>query len=107
MPLPKLTRLELRIMETLWSKGRRPSAIAGSVPGAGSSGVYDGADQSFTGLNSKKAVRRASQGQQTRMFSRPWFQRSSAQHGMTTTWWAAVRREAAADYGAPDRIRDG
>ncbi len=60
MPQPKLTRLELRIMETLWSKG--PSSIRElqeAFPEAGRP-AYTTVQTVVYRLEFKKAVRRAS-----------------------------------------------
>jgi BlaI family penicillinase repressor len=81
MPLPKLTRLELRIMETLWSKG--PSSIrelqeAFPEPDRP---AYTTVQTVVYRLEFKKAVRRASKVSNAHVFEAV-VSRSSAQHRM-------------------------
>src|ERR1700689_1639683 len=81
MPQPKLTRLELRIMETLWSKG--PSSIRELLEAfpqderlpytTGQTVVYR--------LEAKKAVRRSSKISNAHVFEAV-VSRASAQHRM-------------------------
>ena len=81
MPQPKLTRLELRIMETLWSKG--PSSIrelqeAFPEPGRP---AYTTVQTVVYRLEFKKAVRRVSKVSNAHVFEAV-VSRSSAQHRM-------------------------
>ncbi len=81
MALPKLTRLELRIMETLWSKG--PSSIrelqeAFPEPDRP---AYTTVQTVVYRLEFKKAVRRASKVSNAHVFEAV-VSRSSAQHRM-------------------------
>jgi BlaI family transcriptional regulator, penicillinase repressor len=81
MPQPKLTRLELRIMETLWSKG--PSAIRElqeAFPEAGRP-AYTTVQTVVYRLEFKKAVRRASKVSNAHVFEAV-VSRTSAQHRM-------------------------
>jgi BlaI family penicillinase repressor len=81
MPQPKLTRLELRIMETLWSKG--PSSIRElqeAFPEAGRP-AYTTVQTVVYRLEFKKAVRRASKVSNAHVFEAV-VSRSSAQHRM-------------------------
>ena len=80
MPQPKLTRLELRIMETLWSKG--PSSIrelqeAFPEPQP----AYTTVQTVVYRLEFKKAIRRASKVSNAHVFEAV-VSRSSAQHRM-------------------------
>jgi BlaI family penicillinase repressor len=78
---PKLTRLELRIMETLWSKG--PSSIRElqeAFPEAGRP-AYTTVQTVVYRLEFKKAVRRASKVSNAHVFEAV-VSRSSAQHRM-------------------------
>ena len=81
MPQPKLTRLELRIMETLWSKG--PSSIRElqeAFPEVGRP-AYTTVQTVVYRLEFKKAVRRASKVSNAHVFEAV-VSRSSAQHRM-------------------------
>jgi BlaI family penicillinase repressor len=81
MPQPKLTRLELRIMETLWSKG--PSSIRElqeAFPEAGRP-AYTTVQTVVYRLEFKKAVRRASKVSNAHVFEAV-VSRTSAQHRM-------------------------
>jgi BlaI family transcriptional regulator, penicillinase repressor len=81
MPQPKLTRLELRIMETLWSKG--PSSIRElqeAFPEAGRP-AYTTVQTVVYRLEFKKAVRRTSKISNAHVFEAI-VSRSSAQHRM-------------------------
>jgi predicted transcriptional regulator len=81
MPQPKLTRLELRIMETLWSKG--PSSIRELQEAFPESGrpAYTTVQTVVYRLEFKKAVRRASKISNAHVFEAV-VSRSSAQHRM-------------------------
>jgi len=81
MPQPKLTRLELRIMETLWSKG--PSSIRELQEAFPESGrpAYTTVQTVVYRLEFKKAVRRASKVSNAHVFEAV-VSRSSAQHRM-------------------------
>jgi predicted transcriptional regulator len=81
MALPKLTRLELRIMETLWSKG--PSSIRElqeAFPDA-ERPAYTTVQTVVYRLEWKKAVRRTSKISNAHVFEAV-VSRSSAQHRM-------------------------
>jgi BlaI family penicillinase repressor len=81
MPLPKLTKLELRIMETLWSKG--PSSIRElqeAFPEA-ESPAYTTVQTVVYRLEWKKAVRRTKKISNAHVFEAV-VSRSSAQHRM-------------------------
>src|SRR5580692_2364483 len=81
MPLPKLTKLELRIMETLWSKG--PSSIRElqeAFPKA-ESPAYTTVQTVVYRLEWKKAVRRTKKISNAHIFEAV-ISRSSAQHRM-------------------------
>ena len=81
MPLPKLTKLELRIMETLWSKG--PSSIRElqeAFPEA-ESPAYTTVQTVVYRLEWKKAVRRTRKISNAHIFEAV-ISRSSAQHRM-------------------------
>jgi BlaI family penicillinase repressor len=81
MPLPKLTKLELQIMETLWSKG--PSAIRElqeAFPEA-QRPVYTTVQTIVYRLEEKKAIRRTSKISNAHVFEAV-VSRSSAQHRM-------------------------
>jgi BlaI family penicillinase repressor len=81
MPLPKLTRLELRIMETLWSKG--PSSIRElqeAFPKA-ESPAYTTVQTVVYRLEWKKAVRRTTKISNAHVFEAV-VSRSSALHRM-------------------------
>src|SRR3984957_17866618 len=79
--LPKLTRLELRIMETLWSKG--PSSIRELQEAFPETGrpAYTTVQTVVYRLEFKKAVRRASKVSNAHVFEAV-VSRSSAQHRM-------------------------
>ena len=81
MPQPKLTRLELRIMETLWSKG--PSSIRELQEAFPESGrpAYTTVQTVVYRLEFKKAVRRTSKVSNAHVFEAV-VSRSSAQHRM-------------------------
>jgi predicted transcriptional regulator len=81
MPQPKLTRLELRIMETLWSKG--PSSIRELQEAFPETGrpAYTTVQTVVYRLEFKKAVRRASKVSNAHVFEAV-VSRSSAQHRM-------------------------
>jgi BlaI family penicillinase repressor len=81
MPLPKLTRLELKIMETLWSKG--PSSIRElleALPGDERL-AYTTVQTVVYRLEAKKAVRRTSKISNAHVFE-AMVSRASAQHRM-------------------------
>jgi BlaI family transcriptional regulator, penicillinase repressor len=81
MPLPKLTKLELRIMEMLWSKG--PSSIRElqeAFPEA-ESPAYTTVQTVVYRLEWKKAVRRTRKISNAHIFEAV-ISRSSAQHRM-------------------------
>ena len=81
MPLPKLTKLELQIMETLWSKG--PSAIRElqeAFPEA-QRPAYTTVQTVVYRLEEKKAIRRTSKISNAHVFEAV-VSRSSAQHRM-------------------------
>jgi BlaI family penicillinase repressor len=81
MPLPKLTKLELRIMEMLWSKG--PSSIRElqeAFPEA-ESPAYTTVQTVVYRLEWKKAVRRTKKISNAHIFEAV-ISRSSAQHRM-------------------------
>src|SRR5580658_7632237 len=79
--LPKLTRLELRIMETLWSKG--PSSIRELLEAFPEDErlAYTTVQTVVYRLEAKKAVRRASKISNAHVFEAV-VSRSSAQHRM-------------------------
>jgi BlaI family transcriptional regulator, penicillinase repressor len=81
MPLPKLTRLELRIMETLWSKG--PSSIRELLEAFPEAErlAYTTVQTVVYRLEAKHAVRRASKISNAHVFE-ALVSRSSAQHRM-------------------------
>src|SRR5580692_9166856 len=81
MPLPKLTRLELRIMETLWSKG--PSSIRELVEAFPRDErlAYTTVQTVVYRLEAKKAVRRTSKTGNAHVFEAV-VSRASAQHRM-------------------------
>jgi BlaI family penicillinase repressor len=81
MTQPKLTRLELRIMETLWSKG--PSSIRELQEAFPESGrpAYTTVQTVVYRLEFKKAVRRTSKVSNAHVFEAV-VSRSSAQHRM-------------------------
>lgn len=81
MPQPKLTRLELRIMETLWNKG--PSSIRELQEAFPESGrpAYTTVQTVVYRLEFKRAVRRASKVSNAHVFEAI-VSRSSAQHRM-------------------------
>src|ERR1017187_9868849 len=81
MPTPKLSRLELRIMETLWTKG--PSSIRElqeAFPGKGRP-AYTTVQTVVYRLEFKKAVRRTEKISNAHVFEAV-VSRSSAQHRM-------------------------
>jgi BlaI family penicillinase repressor len=81
MHLPKLTRLELRIMETLWSKGS--SSIRDLVEAFPEKErlAYTTIQTVVYRLEAKKAIRRTSKVSNAHIFE-PVISRSSAQHRM-------------------------
>ena len=81
MSLPKLTRLELRIMETLWSKG--PSSIRELLEAfpKGERLAYTTVQTVVYRLEAKKAVRRAGKTSNAHVFEAV-VSRVSAQHRM-------------------------
>ncbi len=81
MPQPKLTKLELRIMETLWSKG--PSSIRDLQEAflEKKRPAYTTVQTVVYRLEFKKAVRRASKVSNAHVFEAV-VSRSSAQHRM-------------------------
>ena len=81
MPLPKLTRLELRIMETLWSKG--PSSIRELLEAFPEAErlAYTTVQTVVYRLEEKKAVRRTSKVSNAHVFEAV-VSRSAAQHRM-------------------------
>jgi BlaI family penicillinase repressor len=81
MPLPKLTRLELRIMETLWSKG--PASIRELVEAFPKDErlAYTTVQTVVYRLEAKKAVRRTSKISNAHVFEAV-VSRASAQHRM-------------------------
>jgi BlaI family transcriptional regulator, penicillinase repressor len=80
-PLPKLTRLELRIMETLWSKG--PSSIRELLEAFPKPQrlAYTTVQTVVYRLEAKKAVRRGSKFGNAHVFE-ALVSRASAQHRM-------------------------
>jgi BlaI family penicillinase repressor len=81
MPLPKLTRLELRIMETLWSRG--PSSIRELLEACPTDErlAYTTVQTVVYRLEAKKAVRRTSKVSNAHVFEAV-VSRASAQHRM-------------------------
>ena len=81
MPLPKLTRLELRIMETLWSKG--PSSIRELLEAFPEDErlAYTTVQTVVYRLEAKKAIRRSSKVSNAHVFQ-ALVSRTSAQHRM-------------------------
>ena len=81
MPLPKLTRLELRIMETLWSKG--PSSIRELLEAFPNDErlAYTTVQTVVYRLEAKKAIRRTSKFGNAHVFEAA-VSRDSAQHRM-------------------------
>lgn len=81
MPLPKLTRLELRIMDTLWSKG--PSSIRELLEAFPRDErlAYTTVQTVVYRLEAKKAVRRTSKISNAHVFEAV-VSRASAQHRM-------------------------
>jgi BlaI family transcriptional regulator, penicillinase repressor len=81
MPLPKLTRLELRIMETLWSKG--PSSIRELLEAFPETErlAYTTVQTVVNRLEAKKAIRRMHKVSNAHIFEAV-VSRSSAQHHM-------------------------
>jgi BlaI family penicillinase repressor len=81
MPLPKLTRLELRIMETLWSNG--PSSIRELLEAFPEAErlAYTTVQTVVYRLEEKKAVRRTSKVSNAHVFEAV-VSRSAAQHRM-------------------------
>jgi BlaI family penicillinase repressor len=81
MRSPKLSRLELRIMETLWTQG--PSSIRELVEGfpASKRPAYTTIQTVVYRLEEKKAVRRASKIANAHVFEAV-FSRDSVQHRM-------------------------
>jgi BlaI family penicillinase repressor len=81
MPLPKLTRLELQIMETLWSKG--PSSIRELLEAFPKDErlAYTTVQTVVYRLEAKKAIRRTSKVSNAHVFEAV-ISRTSAQHRM-------------------------
>src|SRR5215469_10578128 len=81
MPLPKLTRLELQIMETLWSRG--PSSIRELLEAFPTSErlAYTTVQTVVYRLEAKKAIRRTSKFGNAHVFDAV-VSRDSAQHRM-------------------------
>jgi len=81
MPSPKLTKLELRIMETLWSKG--PSSIRDLVEAFPESErlAYTSVQTVVYRLEAKKAVRRTSKIGNAHVFE-ALISRTASQHRM-------------------------
>src|SRR5580658_10372015 len=81
MPLPKLTRLELRIMETLWTKG--PSSIRELLEAFPEDQrlAYTTVQTVVYRLEAKKAIRRTSKVSNAHVFE-ALVSRASAQHRM-------------------------
>jgi BlaI family penicillinase repressor len=81
MPLPKLTRLELEIMETLWSKG--PSSIRELLEAFPKDErlAYTTVQTVVYRLEAKKAIRRTSKVSNAHVFEAV-VSRTSAQHRM-------------------------
>src|ERR1700722_9453140 len=81
MPLPKLSRLELRIMDTLWTKG--PSSIRELLEAFPEPQrlAYTTVQTVVNRLEAKKAVRRISKISNAHVFEAV-VSRSSAQHRM-------------------------
>ena len=81
MPLPKLTRLELQIMETLWSKG--PSSIRELLEAFPQNErlAYTTVQTVVYRLEAKKAVRRRGKVSNAHLFEAV-VSRTSAQHRM-------------------------
>src|SRR5262249_39958365 len=81
MRLPKLTRLELRVMETLWTKG--PSSIRELVEAFPEKErlAYTTVQTVVYCLEAKKAIRRTSKISNAHIFE-AMISRSSAQHRM-------------------------
>src|SRR5438105_5967700 len=89
MPLPKLTRLELRVMQTLWSKG--PSSIRELLEAFPKDErlAYTTVQTVVNRLEAKKAVRRIKKISNAHVFEAV-VSRSSAQHRMIdelVTWF--------------------
>src|SRR5580692_201641 len=81
MPLPKLTRVELRIMETLWSKG--PSSIRELLEAFPETErlAYTTVQTVVNRLEEKKAIRRTGKVSNAHVFEAV-VSRRSAQHRM-------------------------
>ena len=81
MPLPKLTRLELQIMETLWSKG--PCSIRELLEAFPPDErlAYTTVQTVVYRLEAKKAIRRANKATKAHVFEAV-VSRTSAQHRM-------------------------
>jgi BlaI family transcriptional regulator, penicillinase repressor len=81
MPSPKLTRLELRIMDTLWSKG--PCSIRELLEAFPESErlAYTTVQTVVNRLEAKKAIRRTSKISNAHLFEAV-ISRNSAQHRM-------------------------
>ena len=81
MPLPKLTRLELQIMETFWSKG--PCSIRELLEAFPKDErlAYTTVQTVVYRLEAKKAVRRSSKDNKAHLFEAR-VSRASAQHRM-------------------------
>jgi predicted transcriptional regulator len=81
MPSPKLTKLELRIMETLWSKG--PCSIRELLEAFpdGERLAYTTVQTVVNRLEAKKAIRRVDRIGNAHIFE-PAISRGSAQHRM-------------------------
>ena len=81
MPLPKLTRLELRIMETLWTKGASSIRELLEAFPEDERLAYTTVQTVVYRLEAKKAVRRSSRVSNAHVFE-ALVSRTSAQHRM-------------------------
>jgi predicted transcriptional regulator len=81
MPLPKLTKLELRIMETLWSKGASSIRELLEAFPENERLAYTTVQTVVYRLEEKKAVRRTGKANNAHVFEAV-VSRSSAQHRM-------------------------
>src|ERR1700692_4373179 len=81
MPMPKLTKLELRIMETLWSKGRSSIRELQEAFHEAESPAYTTVQTVVYRLEWKKAVRRTKKISNAHVFEAV-VSRNSVQHRM-------------------------
>ena|SRR5579863_5322726 len=81
MPLPKLTRLELRIMETLWSKGSCAIRELLEAFPENKRPAYTTVQTVVNRLEAKRAIRRIDRIGNAHIFE-PLISRGSAQHRM-------------------------